>query len=108
MRTLRFIVDGQIIRQDPTCNFEGLVPGTEEHLKAEFIFSPDWEGYVKVATFWSMLGREYPPRELKDGRSCIIPAEALKRRTFEIKVIGKKNGTKILTNKVAVSQRGGN
>ena len=39
MRTLKFIVDGQILRQDPTCDFSNIVPGTEGYLIAEFAFS---------------------------------------------------------------------
>ena len=40
MRTLKFIVEGQIIKQDPSCDFTNLVPGTEGYLRAEFSFSP--------------------------------------------------------------------
>ena len=39
MRTLKFIVEGQIIKQDPNCDFSNLVPGTEGYLRAEFSFS---------------------------------------------------------------------
>ena len=107
MRTLRFIVDNQIIKEDPNCDFSGLVPGTEKYLKAEFSFSPDWNDYVRVATFFSALGREYPFQILKDGKTCIIPAEALRRRIFKIQVVGKNKDKKIITNKLAVRQDGG-
>lgn len=108
MRTLKFIVDGQIIKQDPNCDFSGLVPGTEQYLEAEFSFSPEWSECAKVAAFYSLMGREYEPQILKDGKSCLIPSEALKRRVFKIQVIGKKEDFKITTNKVSVSQNGGN
>lgn len=107
MRTLRFIVEDQIIKQDPNCDFNDLVPGTKGYLQAEFVFSPEWNGFVKVATFHSIMGKEYPPQVLKDGKTCTIPVEALKRRTFKVGVIGKKNGVNMTTNKVAVSQNGG-
>ena len=107
MRTLKFIVDDQIIKQDPSCDFDNLVPGTEGYLRAEFIFSPEWSGCVKVATFSSAMGREYPPQILKDGKSCMIPAEALTKKVFKVGVIGKKNNLKMTTNKVAVYQHGG-
>lgn len=107
MRTLRFIVDDQIIKQDETCNFDGLVPGTEEYLQAEFSFSPEWNGFVKVVSFFSALGKEYTPKVLKDGKTCLIPAEALKKRIFKIQVTGKKEDLKILTNKVVINQNGG-
>ena len=107
MRTLKFIVDGQSIKQNPSCDFSGLVPGTEGYLKAEFSFSPDWDNTVKVAGFFSNMGKEYEPQILKDGQSCIIPAEALKNRIFKVQVIGKRGDYKIITNKVTVSQNGG-
>lgn len=107
MRTLKFIVDDLNIKQDPFCDFSGLVPGTEQYLKAEFSFSSNWNGYVKAATFWSALGKEYDPQVLKDGMSCIIPAAALKKRIFKIKIVGIKDGVKMTTNKVVVAQDGG-
>ena len=107
MRTLKFIVDGLNIKRDPFCDFSGLVPGTEQYLKAEFSFSSEWNGVVKAATFWSALGKEYDPQVLKDGVSCIIPKEALKKRIFKIRIVGFKDGVKTLTNKVVVTQNGG-
>ena len=107
MRTLKFIVDNQIIKQDPACDFSNLVPGTEEYLQAEFSFSQEWKGCTKVAAFWSMLGKEYPAQVIKDGGTCMIPSEALKRRAFKIQVLGKNNQTKLTTNKLQINQNGG-
>jgi hypothetical protein len=107
MRTLRFVVDGQIIMQDPGCDFTNLVPGSNGYLQAEFLFSKDWDGYAKVAAFWSATGREYEPQVLKDGKTCMIPAEALVKRTFKVQIVGKKPGSYIKTNRVEVIQNGG-
>lgn len=107
MRTLRFIVENQIIKQDPTCDFTNLIPGSEGYLEAEFSFSKEWDNCAKVAAFYSPLGKEYPPRVLADGKSCVIPFEALEKKTFKIQVIGKKKDFKIKTNKVVVCQNGG-
>lgn len=107
MRTLKFIVDGQIITKDPDCNFDNLVPGTEGYLRAQFSFSREWDGCVKVASFWSAMGKEYPPQVLEDGVSCMIPSEALERYSFGIRVVGKKKNYKIKTNTVEVCQNGG-
>ena len=107
MRTLQFIVDDQIIKQDPNCDFDNLVPGTEGYLQARFSFSPEWNGCVKVAAFYSPMGRELPAQILKDGVTCMIPAEALIKKNFKIQVMGKKRGFKILTNKITVNQNGG-
>lgn len=106
MRPLKFIVDGQIMKQDPTCDFDNLVPGSEGYLLADFNFSPEWNGCVKAAAFYSSFGKEYPPQILKDGRTCVIPAEALKKRIFKIRVFGKKDGLTLATNKVIVKQNG--
>lgn len=104
MRALRFIVDGQTIRQDPSCDFSGLVPGTSQCIQAEFAFSKEWTSVAKVAAFYSRLGTEYKPQALNDGRTCVIPTEALKKRMFKIQILGK-NG--LVTNKVEVLQEGG-
>ena len=107
MRTLRFIVEGQTIRPDPTCDFTKLDPGTEGYLRAEFTFSKEWDNAVKVAGFYSNLGKEYEPRILKDGKSCLIPAEATQKRVFKIQILGDNGSYTLRTNRFAVDQKGG-
>jgi hypothetical protein len=107
MRVLRFIVNDQFIEKDPNCDFSGLVPGTKGYLTAEFIFSKEWDGFFKVAAFYSVLGTEYPPQVLEDGKTCLIPEEALKKRFFRIQIIGRKLETRLKTNKIEVYQNGG-
>ena len=112
MRVLKFIVDGQIIKQDPNCDFDNLVPGTEGYLQCEFSFSPDWDGMVKVAGFWSKDARtliECEPQWLEKGRICTIPAKALKTKRFVIQILGKRvsDGTILTTNKIEIIQTGG-
>ena len=106
MRILRFIVTGQRIIQDPNCDFSGLVPGTEGYLQAKFTFSHEWKDSVKVAGFWSIMGKEYEPQVIDKNGTCIIPAEALKAKNFRVNVIGKNDSLKLTTNKVTVSQNG--
>lgn len=108
MRPLKFIVDDQIIKQDPNCDFNNLVPGSEGCLLADISFSPEWDGYYKVAAFYSPLGLEYKPQALKDGRTCVIPAEALRKRSFKIRIFGlkKDEDQKRITNKLTVKQSG--
>lgn len=107
MKTLKFIVDGQLLKPDPECDFSGLVPGSEGYLRAEFSFSEEWKDCVKVAAFYSAMGYEYPPQKLINGQFCIIPTEALKRRDFKIQIVGANSAFKIQTNKLTVSQNGG-
>lgn len=107
IRILKFIVDRQIIKQDPHCDFTGIVPGTDGYLTAEFLFSPEWNGAIKVAEFWKG-SKECTPQILKDGKSCRIPAEALTGRKFRIRIIGKSSDIpKIVTGIVEVQQDGG-
>lgn len=102
MRTLKFIVSGQKIEKDPSCDFCGLVAGTSGYLQAEFAFDFEWKGCVKAASFWR-LGKEYGAI-LKDNR-CMIPAEALTWWYFGVSVTGKrKDGYKITTNRIEVTQ----
>ena len=104
MRTLKFLVEGQIIRQDPKCDFKDLVPGGSGCIQAEFSFSKEWLNSPKVIGFYSRLGKEYTPQPLKDGRTCLIPPEALEKRFFKVRVLGR-NGLK--TNKLEIDQKGG-
>lgn len=107
MRTLKFIVDKQIIKPDPSCDFSGLVPGTDGYLQAEFSFSEDWNGCSKVVGFWSRVGKECPPKVLENSMTCMIPKEALVHKYFTMQVIGKREGFRIATNRLIVTQDGG-
>lgn len=107
MRTLRFLVDGETIKQDPTCDFSGLFSDKDSGVCAEFIFSSEWNDKVKVAAFWSMLDREYEPQALNDKNACVIPKEALGRASFKIQVLGVRGSERLTTNKLVVLQTGG-
>ena len=106
MRTLKFIVNSQIIERDPTGAFSGLIPGTTRYLQAEFSFSSEWNGTARVAGFASVF-KEFPATILEDGKTCMIPAEALVGKRFKVYVVGKKDNLKLTTNKVEVIQNGG-
>lgn len=107
MRVLTFIVDGEKLRLDPECDCSGLFPGKEDEIEAEFVFSSEWDSMIKVAAFWSMLGKEYPPQILDSNDVCMIPQEALSKPVFKIQVIGKSRGNNFRTNTVSIYQRGG-
>ena len=108
MKTLRFIVQDNTILQDPFCrDFEGLFPGDNDDIKAEFVFSSEWKRRKKVVAFWSMLDKEYPPRILNDDNTCDIPEEALSRPAFKIQILGKFRGHTYETDTITIYQRGG-
>lgn len=95
------------MKKDPSCDFTGLYPGTDGYIKAEFSFSNDWIGTVRVAKFCSVLGWEYTPSILENGKTCLIPAEALKKKSFTIQIIGQDDKKKLTTNKITIKQNGG-
>lgn len=107
MRTLKFLVDGETIKQDPTCDFSGLFSDKDSGVCAEFAFSSEWNDKVKVAAFWSMLDKEHEPQALDDKNICIIPSDALKRASFKIQVLGLRGSEKLTTNKLTILQTGG-
>lgn len=107
MSTLNFIVKGQSMILDPTCDINSLIPAADGHFRAKFKFSSEWNGCTKVAAFFSNLGREYEPQIIKNNDTCIIPAEALGKSIFKVQVIGKNTNYKLRTNKVQVHLKGG-
>lgn len=107
MRTLRFLIDEQIIKPDPSCDFSGLFLYKNSDVCAKFIFTSEWTGMMKVAAFWSMLDQEYKPQVINEENTCIIPSEAFSRAAFKIQVLGVKGSKKITTNKLVVLQTGG-
>ena len=107
MKTLRFIVDDQKLERDPNCkDFDNLVLGGGD-VRLEFYFTKEWRGHVKVVAFYSAMGKEYEAQALKDGRSCMVPKEALEKREFKIQVFGRDWTSILKTNKLAIRQNGG-
>lgn len=106
MRVLKFIVEGQIIKRDPNCDFSNLIPGTDGYLKAEFSFSSEWNGCVKIASF-ERNGKSCAVEVLRDGKTCLIPWRITENPLFKVRVVGKKDGLRLITNSVLVKQNGG-
>ena len=104
-RYLVFKVEGQrITRENPS---ELIVAGTYGYFKAKFLFSSDWDGYQKVAGFYTKHGKELPPKEISSENTCEIPKEALELHEFTIKLFGKDNGRFITTKPISIIQYGG-
>ena len=102
MRRLEFIVDGQLIRKSPNCDFSNIVSGTVGYLSAVFAFSDDWRDCRKAASFW--LNDTEHAVLLDESDSCVIPEEILTGDRFFVSVTGMKSGYKITTNKTKVKQ----
>lgn len=109
MRILEFEINGQHIRKKRDCDFTGLVAGTSGYLYAKFHFSKDWNGCLKVASFWASDDLEEFPVELEEfegAYGCVIPAEVLTGETFRVSVLGGKGQDyRIRTGKSKVVQR---
>lgn len=102
MRELNFDVRGQSILKDKKCNFDGIVSGTKNYLKAKFAFRSDWNGMRVVAVF-KCLNKEYPTKVING--ECNIPEDALVWSNFSVYLIGENSeGVRIKTNKVSVEQ----
>ena len=104
MRTLVFDVTAQKINKSPSCDFSGIVPGTQGYLKAKFHLSREWAGCTVAASFWC-LGKEYAVI-LDNLRECTIPKEALKWKDFSVSLTGKRGDYVIRTEKNIVKQEG--
>lgn len=105
MRTLKFIVTGQVIRPDQSCDFSGLVPGTSGYLKAGFSFDEDWKGCEKIVEFRRYLSDDPESIRLVND-ACMIPEESLTRNSFKVSVIGIRPGYRIKTGNAEVKQDG--
>ena len=105
MRTLEFRADAQLLQKDPTCDFTNIAPGSSGYLTAHFNFSArEWQGCVKAASFW-YNGKEYAT--LLKNDACVIPADALVGRKFEVSVSGARaGGYRITSTRTTVKQEG--
>lgn len=103
MRILRFVVDGQRLRPDHSCDFTGLIAGSQGYLHAQFRLSKDWSGCKVAVSFWRGKSDEEHAAPLIGG-TCMIPAEALTGKYFGVSLTGVKNGYRITTNRIHVPQ----
>ena len=101
MRLLNFNVNAQQIVKDPLCDFTGIVAGTRNYLKAYFTFSSEWQGCIKVASFWRG-SKEYAVKI--ENNMCDIPYEALTGSTFQLSVTGQNENYRITTNRILIRQ----
>lgn len=104
MRELKFIVDKQKIQQDPSCDFTEIVRDTKDYLKATFQFSDDWDGFVKVAEFYALQpAAKVIPVPIKNN-GCNVPNDVTNTPGWKVRIIGKKQTTKLTTRICRVIQ----
>lgn len=101
MRKLIFIIQGQLIKPDPSCDFTGIVPGTEGYLQAEFKLDNAWDGCKIAASFWRGTDEFAVP--LVDG-ICTIPTNVLTAQYVGVSLTGISTNYRIVTNKTYFRQ----
>lgn len=105
MRILKFIINSQQIGPDPSCDFSGIVPGTAGYLKAQFSFSAEWSGLVKVAEFRRYLCDEPVSVPIINGE-CAVPDTVTGGKAWYVKIIGKRGDVILPTCNCKVEQEG--
>lgn len=105
MRTLKFNVNDQIIKQDPACDFSNIIVGSSGYLKAEFSFSEEWDGFVRVAEFRN-YHHDKEPISVAIGKdnTCLVP-DVTNTTSWRVRVIGKRGKTFLSTNETRVIQK---
>lgn len=106
MRILDFLINGQTIIRDPTCDFKGLASGSRGYLKCRFEFSPEWAGYAKVARFERYDDVIFVP--LVDN-ACMVPDCIADKVEFSVSVIAESESEdiRITTNRLTITQAKG-
>ena len=102
MRTLEFVVEGQLLKKKTDCDFSNIVAGSVGYLRAKFYFSSEWWGCKKAASFW-LNDNEYSVLLDATG-ACVIPAEALTGERFLVSVAGARSDFKIKSTRTKVRQ----
>lgn len=106
MKHLKLLVDGNVIKYDPDCSFDGLYQGMKESVRLTLEFSPEWKNRPKVVAFYSLSNKEYPPMVLKN-QSCTIPADTLANPAFKVQILGKDADKTIRTTQCTIYLEGG-
>lgn len=99
MSELNFIVTYQklIAESDPF-----VVSDSQEYLTAKFVFSGDWNDFVKTAVFkCTSTGNSYSVL-LDNAETCIVPWEVIEFPSFSVSVYGTYGTERITTNPLIV------
>ena len=99
-RILTFKVSGQKIEKNG--DFTHLVKGTRRYLQAAFSCTPEWSNCKKAAVFFAS-GKEYPVPVA--GDKCDVPDAVAEKSIWELKLVGEKDGFRIITDTVGVVQK---
>ena len=104
-RILEFEVNKQKLRKKRGCDFSYIVANSVGYLRAKFYFSSEWDGCVKIASFWKGDQEHAVPLDKND--SCYVHPEVLGEETFQVSVTCARPGYKIESTKTRVKQEVG-
>lgn len=99
-RTLTFKVAAQKIEK--VGDFSNLVKGTKGYLEIEIDCSKEWSGCRKAAVF-CVGDQEYPVPII--GNKCNVPDAVTEKSIWELKLVGERDGYRIVTGKAGVIQK---
>lgn len=99
-RTLRFKVSGQKIEKSG--DFSHLIKGTRGYLQVSFSCTSEWNNCKKAAVFLAG-GKEHPVPVV--GDKCDVPDVVAEKSIWELKLVGEKDGFRIITDTVGVIQK---
>ena len=106
MRTLEFKVNGQTLKKSQSCDFSGIVKGSNGYLIAVFQFDEDWDGCAKAVTFVDVNNAIEEATLLQDDK-CYIPSSVLNGDKINVSIIGKRaDGYKITSTTTTFTQEG--
>lgn len=104
MRTLSFSVKQQ--RLIKTSNFAHIVAGSKGYLRCSFDFSDDWDGCIKVASFYDLDDCEYAVPIVNSV--CDVPDDVTDGLFIRVRVLGKRgDGFTIQTKTATIRQEVG-
>lgn len=103
MRTLSFNVEGQRLRKDADCDFNGLMAGTKNYLRLSFFFDYEWNDCTKHVIFFEGDDRWHVHLE---NNKCMVPDDIAAKEVIRLYLIGNKVDTDylILTNPINIRQ----
>lgn len=106
MRTLKFILDGQKLKKDPSCDFTGLICGTMNYVKLSFDVSGDWNKCFIIVSFLDENDHEIDASELKNFE-CLVPNTTSSYKKYKIRLIGcdRTGNCKIISSMQEIRQK---
>lgn len=103
-RTLIYDVDGQEIKENSKCSFDGIVSGTKGYICLQFHFSDEWKDMVKVLQASNEYNFEAEHCKSIKNDCCMLPDEVTDQNVIYLRVIGKRDNRRMITKTIYLRQ----